>query len=87
MGGYAYSGTRGGRVMLSLAFSEGWLYFIDGYYSSYFGGATTWVKIDEDDNGLKGSYETSHWSGSFDATSCGAWDEHVYDDTADWDSW
>lgn len=88
MGGYAYSGTRGERMMYSLAFSDGFLYFLDGYYSSYFG-SSSWLRVDSADDGLKGSYQTNYWSGDFKADSCGKWEEEVRDTGRDtgWDSW
>ena len=74
MGGYGYSEERGERTMMSLAFSDGFLYFLDGYYSSYFG-SSTWANIDSAGANVSGDYSTSFWSGSFKAESCGAWEE------------
>lgn len=88
MGGYAYSATRGGRQLLSLAFSDSFLYFISGYYSWY-GGSGTWLDVTGDTDGLQGSYTTDYWSGEFDAISCGEWHEEPRDTDrhTGWDSW
>lgn len=78
MGGYGYSAERGARNMMSLAFSDGFIYFLDGYYSGYFG-SSTWVNIETAGESVSGDYNTNFWSGSFEADSCGEWEEEIRD--------
>lgn len=68
--GYASNADRGRRYMQVLAFNDGFLYFLDGYYS-YGGGS--WLNINADSDGLSGSYQADSWSGNFKSESCGDW--------------
>ena len=90
MGGSAYSPQKGDRYMRSIAFSDSFFYFLDGYYAAYFG-STTWINVEDDSDGLSGTFQTSYWSGKFDADSCGEWEVEVRDTghTGDtyWDTW
>ena len=72
MTGYAY-GHGGGRLMYPLAFSDGFLYFLGGWYGM---GSTSWLDIVAyASGGVSGSYSTEYWSGDFHAENCGDWAE------------
>ena len=86
-GGYAYSDVKGERYLQSLAFSDTFLYYLGGYYSS----DSSWVNIEDASDGLSGTFQNSYWSGKFDTEACGAWEEGEkldtwYNDTNSWDT-
>lgn len=71
--GYAYSGTRGERLMRDFVFQDGFLY-MGAYYGMF---NDSWLQVDSDQGGLTGSYSAEHASGSFEAQNCGDWTEPV----------
>jgi hypothetical protein len=82
MSGYAY-GNDAERSLYSFAFSDGFLYYLGGYYGM---GATSWLNVVAyASGGASGSYSTEYWSGDFHADHCGEWAGEAGDSTI-WDS-
>ncbi len=86
MSGYAYGGDAY-RTLFPMAFSDGFLYFLGGYYGI---GDSSWLDVVAyASGGVSGSYATEYWSGEFYAENCGAWAGEP-DDTYNWwdtDTW
>jgi hypothetical protein len=84
MTGYGMGGGAE-RMMYPLAFSDGFLYFLGGYYGI---GDSSWLRIDTwAEDGVRGSYSTEYWSGNFDAQNCGDWAPYEPHWDTGWDSW
>ncbi len=71
MTGYAYGGGGAERMMYPMAFSDGFIYFLGGWYGI---GDSSWLDIIAyASGGVNGRYSTEYWAGDFYAENCGDW--------------
>jgi len=84
MSGYAY-GSNTERGLYSFAYSDGFVYFLGGYYGM---GDSSWLDVVAyASGGVSGGYSTEYWSGDFHAEHCGDWAGAPADtDIWHWDS-
>ncbi|MFH1468203.1 MAG: hypothetical protein ABIO70_27700 [Pseudomonadota bacterium] len=83
MTGYGYGGDAE-RMMYPLAFSDGFLYMLGGYYGI---GDSSWLMVDAwATGGVSGSYSTEYWSGDFHAENCGDWAPYQSHWDTGWDT-
>ncbi len=93
MSGYAF-GSDADKALYTFAFSDGFLYFLGGYYGM---GDSSWLDVVAyASGGVSGSYSSDYWSGDFHADHCGDWagepgDSYGWDSETWWsetgDSW
>lgn len=68
LGGYGLAPDYSSeQIMQAAAFHDGMYWILSGYY----GGGSTWLRIDQIADRVTGEYYASWWAGGYDAVNCG----------------